>query len=228
MNNLETLVLLLLQSIGSALDLLACQRIVPLYTETVYIGMCTYTPSAVFWVFASCLVMGVMGMIMLTTRASYKRTYYTIPHPDAIAADHHDDDGAGAVVAAGAAAGAAGLAAQADEYSNDDVIIEPLVGASGGAVEENYGIGDSGGDTNDKRGSNMASGSGLTGTSTADSLQLAVNDETTTVADAAATSPSSLPRGPSRTIPRPPSGYDQEAGRRHSSSPADRLSALMG
>lgn len=44
--DLQSLVLLLLQSISNALDLLACQRIVPLYTETVYMGVCTYTPTA--------------------------------------------------------------------------------------------------------------------------------------------------------------------------------------
>jgi len=76
---------LLVNSINRALDLLSCRRIVPLYTETVYEGMCTYSPQAVFWVFSSCVVMGFFGMLMLTFRSSYKRTYYTMP-------EHYDND----------------------------------------------------------------------------------------------------------------------------------------
>lgn len=67
---------LLQSSVAKTLDLVSCKRIVPLYTTTIYDGVCTYQPSAVFWVFACTLVMGVMGMIMITLRSSYKQTIY--------------------------------------------------------------------------------------------------------------------------------------------------------
>jgi len=81
-SNMETLLGILASSITDALDLLSCRRIVPLYTDTVYQGMCTYSPQAVFWFFSSALVMAVMGMIMIMLRSSYKRTFYYIPDPD--------------------------------------------------------------------------------------------------------------------------------------------------
>lgn len=96
--DLNELVRLLVTAATRVLDLVACvsclrvkviqcgayrtslmalqERIVPLYVATVYDGMCTYSPQAIFWVFASTLVMGVMGMIMITLRSSYKETRY--------------------------------------------------------------------------------------------------------------------------------------------------------
>ena len=72
----ETLVLLLLDAVGRTLDLLSCHRIVPLYTETFYNGVCYYAPEAVRWVYASALVMGIFGMLMITFRSAYRRTVY--------------------------------------------------------------------------------------------------------------------------------------------------------
>ena len=41
----------LLEVIINELKLISCKTIVPLYVETVYFGMCTYSPDAVYWVF---------------------------------------------------------------------------------------------------------------------------------------------------------------------------------
>jgi hypothetical protein len=75
-NNMDTLVELLDDGITRTLDLIRCDRIVPIYTETIYQGVCTYSPSAVFWVFSSCLIMGVAGMLMVTFRSSLKMTLF--------------------------------------------------------------------------------------------------------------------------------------------------------
>lgn len=190
---------------------------------------------------------------MLTTRASYKRTYYTIPDPASIAhaaddteaahaltrqIDNDDEigaDGAAAVGATTAGVAAAGLAAQADSYSVGDDVDEPVNGVGSTYDDDCY-------DDDDIHGFDLEirnSGSWETGacsTDIDDSLQFVVNDETTTVgtgsssavavvgaaeaatANDAPSSSFSLPKGPSRSIPRPPSGYDQEAERRHSST----------
>ena len=36
------------------LQLISCKTIVPLYVNTVYYGMCTFSPEAVYWVFKVC------------------------------------------------------------------------------------------------------------------------------------------------------------------------------
>ena len=42
---------LLLAAAIRALQLVSCKTIVSLYVDTVYYGMCTYSPEAVYWVF---------------------------------------------------------------------------------------------------------------------------------------------------------------------------------
>uniref|UniRef100_A0A7S1UXK6 Protein tweety homolog n=1 Tax=Grammatophora oceanica TaxID=210454 RepID=A0A7S1UXK6_9STRA len=54
----------------AALELLRCSRITPIYTATVYRGTCTFSVTGVTWLFASSLVVGVMGMLMITLRSS--------------------------------------------------------------------------------------------------------------------------------------------------------------
>jgi len=68
----------LLNAAIRALDLVDCRRIVPLYTGFVYDGMCKYSASAVFWVFACAIVMGFFGMVMITLRSSYKMTTFVL------------------------------------------------------------------------------------------------------------------------------------------------------
>jgi hypothetical protein len=73
---LSQLILYLIIAALKIIDLLSCNVIVPLYTGTVYDGMCTYAPGAVYWTFACAVVMAVSGMGMITMRASYKPTVY--------------------------------------------------------------------------------------------------------------------------------------------------------
>lgn len=57
-------------TIAGATHLMACERIVPIYVEAVYIGVCTHTLSAVWRFWAAVLAMAISGMIMITLRAS--------------------------------------------------------------------------------------------------------------------------------------------------------------
>ena len=41
----------MLEASTRVLELVSCRTIVPLYVNTVYDGMCTYSPAAVYWVF---------------------------------------------------------------------------------------------------------------------------------------------------------------------------------
>lgn len=89
-SNMDSLIALLMDSVLRTMDLIDCDRIVPLYTATVYGGMCTYAPSAVFWVFACCLLLGLSGMLMITFRSSYKLTRYE--EDPSFAYNKNDDD----------------------------------------------------------------------------------------------------------------------------------------
>ena len=247
-DNLDALMVLLLESVRKTLDLLACDRIVPLYTETVYSGMCTYSPEAVFWVFSSCLVMGVMGMIMLTTRAAYKRTFYTIPEQ----------------VVYGDAAPPRDRSAR--KILVDDDVVErrsvedvrpPGPGRGVPSEDEDFAF-DADFDNHDVGGRPVYSADGRDG---ADSLNWAVNDDEPTV-NFEGTPGSGQPvyresRPParqqsgsgqpvyheSRSLPRqqsgrgypdrsseppyPPRGYDDDGELFSSPTPADRINMLM-
>lgn len=63
-------------SLQRALNLLSCELIVPIYTSTVYDGVCTYSITAVYWVFSSSIVLAFSGMMMIMFRAAYKRTVH--------------------------------------------------------------------------------------------------------------------------------------------------------
>lgn len=52
------------------LSLLSCDKIVPIYVNSVYGAACTYSVTGVTWTWASFLVMGFMGMLMITFRAA--------------------------------------------------------------------------------------------------------------------------------------------------------------
>lgn len=232
-DNLDALMVLLLESVRKTLDLLACDRIVPLYTETVYSGMCTYSPEAVFWVFSSCLVMGVMGMIMLTTRAAYKRTFYTIPeqvvYGDAapprgrsarkILADDDDDD--------------------VERRSVEDVRL-PGPGRGVPREDEDFSF-DADFDNHDVDGRPVYSSPD--GRDGADSLNWAVNDDEPTVNFEGTPGSGQPVYHESRSLPRqqsgrgypdrsseppyPPRGYDGDGELFSSPTPADRINMLM-
>jgi len=58
-------------SANSAIQLLSCERILPIYTTAVYGATCDYSITGVTWTFASLLVLATMGMIMVTLRSAY-------------------------------------------------------------------------------------------------------------------------------------------------------------
>jgi len=62
----------LLESVARALDLVSCERVVPIYHKAVYDGACRYSVNGVMWVFAASLVMAISGLIMLLFRSAYK------------------------------------------------------------------------------------------------------------------------------------------------------------
>lgn len=64
------------------LALVGCDRIVPIYTDVAYSATCDYSVKAVSWVFASTLIIGICGMIMITCRAAYKSTVYYDPNKE--------------------------------------------------------------------------------------------------------------------------------------------------
>jgi hypothetical protein len=74
--NINSAVKTMSMSLNRTLDLLGCDRIVPIYTKTIYDGVCRNSLKALVWMFSCCLIIGVMGMIMVTFRAAYKHTIY--------------------------------------------------------------------------------------------------------------------------------------------------------
>lgn len=54
-----------------ALSLLSCERIVPLYVNSVYGATCTYSINGVTWTWSAFLVVATMGMIMIMFRSAY-------------------------------------------------------------------------------------------------------------------------------------------------------------
>lgn len=67
-------------SLRRTLELISCGRIVPIYHSAFYDSSCAYSASAVVWVFASSLIMGTFGILMLLFRAACKPTL----HEDAL------------------------------------------------------------------------------------------------------------------------------------------------
>jgi hypothetical protein len=61
----------MIDSLQAALNILACERIVPIYTTMVHQGTCTYSISGIEWGFASFLVLASAGLIMIYLRSSY-------------------------------------------------------------------------------------------------------------------------------------------------------------
>jgi hypothetical protein len=87
---INQLIEFLFNAVIRAIDLLACKTIVPLYTTTVYDGVCTYVPRAVAWVISCTVIMTVAGMIMITTRAAFEQTRLLYPLSDGSFAQEQD------------------------------------------------------------------------------------------------------------------------------------------
>ena len=56
------------------LDLIKCKNINDLYVNTVHEAACTYSVSALAWIFASALIIAVCGLIMIMLRSAYYPT----------------------------------------------------------------------------------------------------------------------------------------------------------
>lgn len=64
-----------------ALNLLSCDNIVPIYTNTAYNTSCEYSIAALSWSFASFLVISFFGMMMITLRSSWHNVKYLEDKP---------------------------------------------------------------------------------------------------------------------------------------------------
>ncbi|CAB9521059.1 expressed unknown protein [Seminavis robusta] len=60
------------QAAAKGLQLLSCERIVPIYADVVYEGTCNHSVTGLTWMFSSLLVISTMGMIMIMLRSSFK------------------------------------------------------------------------------------------------------------------------------------------------------------
>ena len=66
----------LLVALQRTIDLLSCDRIIPIYHRAIYDGTCQYSVSAMSWIFSAALLMGFFGIVMILCRAAYKPTEY--------------------------------------------------------------------------------------------------------------------------------------------------------
>jgi hypothetical protein len=69
----------LLQASARVVNLLRCDRIVPVYTDIVYDATCKYAVSGFAWIFSALLIVSVCGMIMIMFRSSYQNTVFEGP-----------------------------------------------------------------------------------------------------------------------------------------------------
>lgn len=65
-----------IEAVQRTINLLSCDRIVPIYHRAVYDSSCTYSVAAVFWVFSAALIMGAFGLLMILFRSACKPTAY--------------------------------------------------------------------------------------------------------------------------------------------------------
>jgi hypothetical protein len=73
MNNILDVVI---EAVQRTINLVSCNRIVPIYHRAVYDSSCKYSVSAVFWVFSAALIMGSFGLLMILFRSACKPTIY--------------------------------------------------------------------------------------------------------------------------------------------------------
>jgi hypothetical protein len=65
-----------IEAVQRTINLVSCERIVPIYHRAIYDSSCKYSVSAVFWVFSAALIMGAFGILMILFRAACKPTLY--------------------------------------------------------------------------------------------------------------------------------------------------------
>jgi len=71
LNTMASNLQILSDNAQDTLSLLSCERVVPLYVNSVYGATCTYSINGVTWTWAAFLVVATMGMIMIMFRAAY-------------------------------------------------------------------------------------------------------------------------------------------------------------
>jgi len=71
LTSLSSEITLLLAFAKSAIDLLACRRLAPIYTNTFYTGTCKYSIEGVSWAFTSFLLIAIFSFTMIMFRSSW-------------------------------------------------------------------------------------------------------------------------------------------------------------
>jgi hypothetical protein len=77
LQQLQSIVTVLLKSVLDMIYLARCDNIVPIYQNTFYSGTCEYSVKASAWVFSSFIITSFFGFLMITLRAAYQPTKYT-------------------------------------------------------------------------------------------------------------------------------------------------------
>mmetsp|Transcript_7519 Transcript_7519/g.17226 ORF Transcript_7519/g.17226 Transcript_7519/m.17226 type:complete len:524 (-) Transcript_7519:455-2026(-) len=75
---MQTNLVTLGENAASAQNLLSCERILPIYTNAIYDGVCGASISGLTWTFSSLLVLSTMGVIMIMLRSSYLEVDYYV------------------------------------------------------------------------------------------------------------------------------------------------------
>ena len=78
LNYMTQIIDVVLGALERTLKLAQCDTIVPIYKSIVYDGTCSYSLSAVMWVFSGFLIASFFGLVMITLRSSYKQTIYLL------------------------------------------------------------------------------------------------------------------------------------------------------
>jgi hypothetical protein len=76
LTEMNGIITVLLDALQRTIDLISCERIVPIYHRAIYDATCQYSVSAMFWIFSGALIMGFFGLVMILCRAAYKPTIY--------------------------------------------------------------------------------------------------------------------------------------------------------
>jgi hypothetical protein len=79
-------------AIQRTLDLVRCERIVPIYTSLFYDGTCSYSMNAVIWLFSGLLMISFFGLLMITLRSAYQPTMYVTVDEDDVVVSYKDGD----------------------------------------------------------------------------------------------------------------------------------------
>lgn len=76
LNQMQTYTSILLESSLRSIELVSCDRIVPLYTSTIYEGTCETSITGITWIFASFFTISFFGMLMIMFRGACYPIWY--------------------------------------------------------------------------------------------------------------------------------------------------------